>query len=272
MKVEIVAPATTANFGPGFDCLGAALSVALQVTATGEGRTPSNLLTRAARIVAGRLPPLSVQERSEIPSGRGLGSSAAAISAGLLLGCAIARRRPEPALLLRRGLPLEGHPDNLAPCLYGGLCLVLPSGEVLRFEPTKSIRPVVLVPPTTFATHTARKALPEAIPHADAVASVARAAGMLALLSGQTSPTRLRLLECTRDVLHQPYRAGAMPDSARAIADLRAEGIPAVLSGAGPAVLCLLTDELDVPRVEGWGTLELDWDMQGARMTVIDDG
>ena len=284
--IKVTAPASTANLGPGFDCLAGALSIGLEVEAEEGGgewdvQVPEapqpgpELLLRAAEAVAGELPELRGTIRSEIPLQAGLGSSAATIAAGLLLGCALTGKEPEPEVLLQLGAPIEGHPDNLAAALYGGLTLVVPVAgglDVLPFIPTSSVRPVILLPRERLGTAEARRVLPDEVPLADAVSNAARAIGLVALLSGVVSPTADRLWTYTNDLLHQPVRAPLMPHTAAAIEKLRSEGIPAALSGAGPSIVCLVVsgDEEGTRKVvselEGWELLELEWSTDGARI------
>lgn len=291
MSIRVTAPASTANLGPGFDCLAAALSLrtSLEAREAPGGEWSVNLGHRdaslevnpdlarsAAEAVAGRLPSLEVRIEAHVPIGRGLGSSAAVIAAGLLLGCVLEGRETDPVELLRLGTPLEGHPDNLAAALFGGLVLVLPSGEVMAFRPTASVRPLMLLPRERLPTEQARQALPTRVPHDHAAANVARASGLLALLSGGRPATNDELLACTEDLLHQPYRRPLMRDTDEAIRKLREVGVPAVVSGAGPSVACFVCDgeEASARRVladmDGWTALELEWDPRGAR--IIDDG
>ena len=286
MKVTVSAPATTANLGPGFDCLGAALDLRLSLRAIAADRTSwdatdaeltdGSLVMKAIEAVCADHPPLALEMDARIPLARGLGSSAAAIAAGLLVGCALVDRDPDPAELLRIGLPLEGHPDNLAPALYGGMTVVVPGPHVLRFEPVSSVAPVILVPDERLSTAEARDALPDEVARADAVANVARSSGLVALLTGAVEPTTDRLLACTEDRLHQPHRASLMPASAETVERLRAAGIPAAISGAGPSVVCLLTDEISprfheiVSGLKDWTVLEVGWSLDGARITSVD--
>jgi homoserine kinase len=283
-------PASTSNLGPGFDCLGGALSIGLELEFS-EG-APSwsyehgglgpkhdapdaSLVLSAAARVLGESPSVSLRMRTDIPMGCGLGSSASAIAAGLLLGCALDGRDPMPQELLRLGTPLEGHADNLAPALLGGVTLVLPEfdgTDVLRVEPDPSIVPVILLPQVTLATSEARRALPDVVDRIDAVKNIARSSGLVALLSGVTPPTTELLHECTEDLLHQPYRAPLMPDTAAAIERLRAAGVPAAVSGAGPSIVCLLMrDEQDEARalfdgLHGWSVLDVTWNLTGAEL------
>jgi homoserine kinase len=287
MHVRICAPASTANLGPGFDCLGAALSLEFELTAeTGGGSwsvsggepVKPDLILAAAALVAGDLPELNGTLAPRIPIGAGLGSSGAAVAAGLLLGCALAGREPDPAELLELGTPLEGHPDNLAASLYGGLTIVVPSGgkpAVLRAEPVRSVRPCIVLPDERLPTAEARAALPGRVPMRDAVSNLSWSSGLVALLTGAVEPTPERLLACTEDALHQPHRAPLMPRTAETIRALRQEGIAACVSGAGPSVLCLVTDDrLERFRriasgVPATRTLELEWNLTGARIEEV---
>jgi homoserine kinase len=271
--VTVRAPASTSNIGPGFDCLGAAVSIGLEVRfSAGAASSSTGLVERAAELVLGGPPEGGVEITSDIPVARGLGSSAACVAAGLLIGCAIAGREPDPAELLAIGTPLEGHPDNLAAALYGGVTLVLPGGVVQRLDPSPSVRPLIVVPHERLATAEARAVLPETVPLGDAVANAARTAGLVMLLTGAVEPTRERLLACTEDLLHQPYRAPLMPKTADALHRLREAGIPAAVSGAGPSIVCLVGDgEHDSTReavgiLEGWHALDLEWETHGAHV------
>jgi homoserine kinase len=268
--VKVTAPASTANLGPGFDCLGAALSRSMTVTGDPGRGDPDNLVVRAARLITGE--DVKVKITSGLPVGRGLGSSAACVAAGLLLGCAIAGKDLDREELMRIGTPLEGHPDNLAPALYGGITLVLPSGEVMRFEPSASVRPLVFVPAEKLSTAKARRALPDDVPRANAIANIARASGLLSMLTGAAEATADRLLECTDDAIHQPYRAPLMPQTAEVVRAFRADGVAAAVSGAGPSVVCLVLrgSEGKVRCPEGWQALDVDWDLEGARVNDDD--
>jgi homoserine kinase len=260
--VTIRVPATSANLGPGFDSLGLALSLhdtvrarvlpsGLQVTVTGAGaddleRGEGHLVIRAMRAAfaaIGEQPPgIEISCGNEVPQGFGLGSSAAAIVSGVLAARALAGADRAAVLgddaVLRLATELEGHPDNVAACLLGGLTVswATDSGvQAARLTPLAGLVPVLCVPAVPLSTHTARKALPAQVPHADAAANSARAALLVAAL---TSRPEL-LLAGTRDFLHQSYRAAAMPATAALIDQLRAAGIAAVVSGAGPSVLAL---------------------------------
>jgi homoserine kinase len=273
-SVRVRAPASTANLGPGFDCLGAALSLALDVTVTAAPGSPNqSLVAKAFEAVAGTSE-IELEIHKGFASGRGLGFSAAEVAAGVLAGCTLEGQDPDPGRLLELGLPLEGHPDNLAASLYGGLTLVLPGEqpEVVSFRPSVSVRPTILLPREKLPTSEARRVLPETVPLADAVASVARSSGLLAMLTGAADPTTERLMVCTEDVLHQPYRTPLMPATGKALEMLRGEGVAATVSGAGPSILCLITEDTQRP-LEGcmqaladWERLELEWDPEGAQV------
>jgi homoserine kinase len=265
--VTVRVPATSANLGPGFDALGLALgwhdSVSARVVAGGlrievsgvgsqtAGQGERHLVVRAMRAafdLVGEQPPgLELRCENAIPQGFGLGSSAAAIMAGLLAARALTdspERLPDAALL-RLATEFEGHADNVAACQSGGLTVAWSAGgsvRSIRLDPIAELTPVLCVPVAPVSTQTARQLLPATVPHADAARNAARAALLIAAL---TSAPEL-LLDATEDFLHQPYRAGAMPASAELLAALRSASVPAVVSGAGPAVLALV-----VPGVTG---------------------
>jgi homoserine kinase len=183
---------------------------------------------------------LALECRNLIPHGRGLGSSAAAIVAGILLARGLVvdgTERLSDGEILGLASDIEGHPDNVAACLVGGLTIAWIRGtaRAVRRDPDPAVVPAVLVPPFTASTEAARGLLPATVPHADAAFVAGRAALLVAALTG----TPQALFDATEDRLHQSYRAPAMPQSAELVAALRAEGHPAVISGAGPTVLVL---------------------------------
>jgi homoserine kinase len=185
---------------------------------------------------------LSLTCENRIPHGRGLGSSAAAICGGVLLARQLVPggvdRLDEPAVLALAGR-IEGHPDNIAACLLGGVTIAwgdqFGQFRAVRIEPSVNLRPVVFIPGFESSTQVARKLLPPSVPHADAAFNAARAALLVATLTGDLST----LLIATEDRLHQPYRAPAMPAAAELVAELRTAGIAAVVSGAGPTVMAM---------------------------------
>ncbi|MFC8045130.1 homoserine kinase [Nocardia sp. NPDC057353] len=264
-------PASTANLGPGFDSLGMALGIydeievrttgtGLSVRVEGEGADdvpwgPSHLVVRAiergleaAGVWADGL---DVVCRNAIPHSRGLGSSASAVVGGLAAGCALAARF-DPALaatpdrLVQLASEFEGHPDNAAASVLGGIVVSwtesAQAGEVrsyraVRLEPHATLRPVVLIPQERSSTAHTRGLLPETVPHGDAAFNVSRAA--LAVVALTQRPDLL--LPATADRLHQGQRAPALPLTTAWIARLREAGIAATVSGAGPTVLALTT-------------------------------
>lgn len=257
--VTVVVPATSANLGPGFDSFGLALDLANEVTAevTGSGlvvdvegtgaealpRDETHLVVRAARFTfaaLGEQPPgLRLSCHDRVPHARGLGSSAAAVVAGVVLARALVTDgvdRLDDAAALQVAARLEGHPDNVAAALLGGCTVAWPVPDGVRAVRLRArVGASVLVPPDQLSTATARALLPAQVPYADAVHNAARAALLVAALEGRTE----LLLEATDDRLHQPYRAAAMPATTTLVEALRGAGHAAVVSGAGPAVLVL---------------------------------
>ena len=313
--VVVRAPASSANLGPGFDALGLALSLhdvavvrvtsgGLDIEVSGEGRETAaagenHLVVRAMRAafdLLGKQPGLSLRSLNAIPHSRGLGSSAAAIVTGILAARALAR--DGAGLLLDRAVlelatELEGHPDNVAACLHGSLTIAWmadPAGpgdgaqraaldgaqpaapRMIRLPVLEEIRPVLCVPATGLATATARGALPATVPHRDAAANAARSALLVAALTRDPSV----LYDATQDYLHQRYRADVMPPTADLLGRLRAAGVAATVSGAGPSVLALtvagrnpgpdLVDSIAAETGIGWRISPLDIDRQGATL------
>ncbi|GAA3620459.1 homoserine kinase [Microlunatus ginsengisoli] len=261
-RAVVDVPATSANLGPGFDCFGLALEwhdrVGLEVIedgfvaeVTGEGADQvltdeRHLIVSSARAgladLGVEVPGLRVRSHNTIPHGRGLGSSSAAIVAGLAGALALAGRALDPDWLLRHANRIEGHPDNVAAAIHGGFVLAYaderdPEGtvRVAGVPVLPEISAVVWVPAAPVATEVARGLLPATVPHADAAANAGRAALLVHAMSADPS----LLPAATRDWLHQSYRAPAMPDSAELVRRLRADGHAALISGAGPTVLAL---------------------------------
>jgi homoserine kinase len=303
--VRVRVPATSANLGPGFDALGLALTLHDEVEArvvpagvsieiTGEGADladvgEEHLVLRAMRaafaVTGGQPPGIGLRCLNRIPHGRGLGSSAAAIVAGILAARALsgpAAGALPAAALLGLASDIEGHPDNVAACLGGGLTIawLTPDGpRMVRLEPLPSVTPVVCVAPAPVRTDLARGLLPEVIPHQDAAVNSGRSALLIAALT-QPGTGREVLLEATRDWLHQDYRASAMPSTRALVRSLRDAGLPAVVSGAGPSVLAFLgprggpdyrhdLDKLGSIVTEtgiAWHVSSLDVERQGARV------
>lgn len=280
--VTVRVPATSANLGPGFDALGLALDLYdeitveatgaglhIDVTGAGQGEVPldeTHLVVRsmqAAFDLLGEKPPgLRLTCRNVVPHGRGLGSSAAAIVGGLVAARALVEGedRLDDAALFQLATDLEGHPDNVAPALFGGLTISWVDGAAAAVERLDCQVPVtVFVPPTAVSTSEARGLLPETVPHVDAVFNAGRSALLVAALLHAPH----RLISATEDRLHQTYRSTAMPESYRLVRSLRVDGVPAVISGAGPTVLAFARG-VDAALPEGWTLHHLDVDAGGA--------
>lgn len=295
--VRVRVPATSANLGPGFDSAGLALALhdfvevqvvdaGLSIDIAGEGaetlpRSERHLLVQSLRAVfdqlGGQPRGLAVRCANRIPHSRGLGSSAATIVAAVVAARGLVLGAPEALdddAALALAARLEGHPDNVAACLLGGLTLAWTDeggvAHAVRSEPSAEIAPVVYVPSTTASTKKARGLLPEQVPHADAAANAARAA--LLPLALTTRPDLL--MTATADRLHQPYRATAQARTARLVGELRDGGVPAVVSGAGPSVLALTTttgrERLLERTPRGWTVLPLDVERTGAAVVPAD--
>src|SRR5262245_27321737 len=323
--IRVRAPATSANLGPGFDALSLALALydevearvtdsGLDIEVSGEGSDTAaageqHLVVRAMRAAFGAMggqpPGLALRCANAIPHGRGLGSSAAAICTGLLAARALTGpgdARLSDDAVFQLAATLEGHPDNVAACLAGGLTIAwspqpvpraaaagagtparaaagtgtpagaAPGPRLLRIAVPTTLRPAPCVPPAPLSTEAARQALPAAVPYADAAANAARSALLIAALTGAPQV----LFEATEDLLHQPYRAGLMPETTRLLGALRRAGAAAVVSGAGPAVLVLSFDgQPPSPGAVGsiagktgtpWDVIPLRIDQQGAHV------
>jgi homoserine kinase len=233
--IRVRAPATTANLGSGFDCAGAALDLwnELEVRAEGDATPDRGHLGVQAFSRFASVEGLRFSFTSRIPRARGLGSSAAVIALGLVAGSIAAGRDLSPEELLSVGLDLEGHADNLAPALAGGVCLVW-DGHIARIADDVPATPIALVPSDRVETKAARASLPEALPHADAVYSAGRAVLLGASLASGSA--ELFAAACG-DRLHEPYRAGKAPLLAAVRDDLPESALGATLSGSGPTVI-----------------------------------
>lgn len=302
--VSVRAPATSANLGPGFDALGLALTlhdtVRVRTTASGtilvrsEGEGADALPTDATHLVAAslistlqragyRADGLELDTINVIPHGRGLGSSAAAIVAGVLAGNALlpTGERFAPAQLLQWAASLEGHPDNVAPALMGSLAISWESGRVYhstRVDVHPDIVPVLAVPDTALSTESARALLPTSVSHRSAAANAGRAALLIHALGADPS----LLPAATQDALHQDFRAPAMLPSATLMRGMRAEGFASTISGAGPSVLTLAVGESEAGAAEdalhalleqdetpgGWRIIRLAVEREGANVGV----
>ena len=249
--VRVSVPATSANLGPGFDCLGLALSLRNRVEVSpasrshviihGEGagllpESEDNLVRWAMQHLASytgkALPPVQVVQHNAIPVGSGLGSSAAAVVAGLLAGNELLGASLPLPLLVALATELEGHGDNVAAALYGELALV--AGDEVISLPVAPLQAVVVLPTVALSTRAARAALPASVPHADAVFNL----GQLGLLlQALAQGDHAMLARAMVDRLHQPYRIRLIPGMETALAAAQAAGAAACLSGAGPSLI-----------------------------------
>jgi homoserine kinase len=247
-SIVVRAPATSANLGAGFDCLGLALDLWNEVSATpGQlaADDSSNLILRAARavydLVGAPYPGFVLDCTNRIIFNRGLGSSAAAISCGVLFANACLGHPLDTNALLDLATSLEGHPDNVAPCLLGGVrvALLTEDGHVLqsRVSVALDLTAVCFIPEHDVPTAHARGLLPTSVRLHDAVFNVARASLMVAALSAGRADL---LAEASRDRLHQPFRLPLFPAGAPLLeAAVQAGALAAYISGAGPTVLAL---------------------------------
>lgn len=255
--VRVKVPATTANLGPGFDCLGLALNLynmvemaladKLVITVRGEGaqdiaRDETNIVYQAARKVFEQVgfsyAGLSIQLDNQIPTARGLGSSASAIVGGLMAANALSGDKLGISEILALATAMEGHPDNVAPALFGGLVISVTADrtvQTIRLEPPQELLGVVAVPDFQLSTKLAREVLPVQVPLKDAVFNLSRTA----LLVGALCQGNLALLgPAMEDRLHQPFRAKLVPGLEAVIAAAKSAGAAGVtLSGAGPSVI-----------------------------------
>lgn len=300
--VRVLVPATSANLGPGFDALGLAVGLhdevvvevtdgGLAVDVAGEGvddvpRDATHLVVRALHAafdaMGGRPAGLRLSCTNRIPHARGLGSSAAAVVAGIAAARALVAdglQQLDDQAALELATAFEGHPDNVAACLLGGLTVAWseqpeqaeqpeqpeqpgePGGaaaagrgrpRAVRLDPAPGLVAVALVPTTGVSTELARGLLPAQVPHADAALNAGRAALLVEALTRRPD----LLLPATEDRLHQRQRGPAMPASLAMVEALRAEGFPAVVSGAGPTVLVLVAEHAAAPVVARAGELD----------------
>lgn len=297
--VEVVVPATSANLGPGFDSLGLALAihdhlvamvtddpgVLVAVEGEGAGQLPTDESHLVAQAMAAAweamgltAPGVVVRCRNAIPQGRGLGSSAAAIVAGLLLARGLVEdgddRLPDDELL-SLATRMEGHPDNVAAALMGNFTTAWMDStndehaSAITRAVHESVTPVVFVPEGAMPTSEARMMLSDVVDRADAVFNVGRAA----LLAHALADDPTMLFPATEDRLHQDARAAAYPEAHRLVVSLRETSIPAVISGAGPTVLAFTTDDTERARASsaapaGWQVIVVPVDAEGARVRI----
>jgi len=260
--VKVIVPATTANFGPGFDCMGAALnlynviemdfssSCHVNISGEGEGQLPfdeSNLVYKAARRVlteAGIDKPLSIKCENHIPLSRGLGSSAACIAGGMMAANRLIRDKLSLETIIKLATEMEGHPDNVMPALVGGFTISMMSEKCIVYKKymlPKEIQFVVGIPHYQLKTEDARKVVPQKVDIKDAVYNIGCAALMASsLATGDLEGIGLFF----RDRLHQPYRSKLVPGLNDIIEGALGKGaLGCFLSGAGPSVICLSNRE-----------------------------
>lgn len=276
-RIAVEIPATTANLGAGYDCLGMALDlmnrvevevrgwsageVLLSVDGEGAGELPADRSNRFIRGLEAALRAAHggfsdgvgwrVEMRNDIPLARGLGSSAAATVGGLLAGNALAGEPLTTSDLLGLATQIEGHPDNAAAALLGGFVVVAATDdgiEAIRFDAPRDLRAILFIPERRLSTAEMRRVLPERVPLADAVANLGRVAvGVAGMATGRHD--LLRLL--TRDRLHEPYRAEAYPELPRLVGAAREAGaIGACLSGAGSTIIAFADTLSAISHVE----------------------
>jgi homoserine kinase len=277
---SVEAPATIANLGAGYDCIGLAVELPLRVTVQGVepgadpqaidltvegdciGELPEDRSNRFVVALEAGLAELGfegldrvgwkIKMSNPIPLERGLGSSASATVAGLVAAGALAGRSLDNAAVLRLAARIEGHPDNVAPALLGGLVasIALDDGvEAVRIEPPRGLLVVAWIPERKLPTSEMRRVLPDTVPRADAIANLARVAvGVAGLASGRADVLRL----LTEDRLHEPYRAAVYPELPELVAAAGAAGaLGACLSGAGSTIVAFVdgSDEAAADRV-----------------------
>jgi homoserine kinase len=264
--VRVRIPASVANLGPGFDALGVAVRMHLEIEieprrdsveimVEGEGAEQlaadeTNLVVHCMNVFfdhVGRRPPgYAVRIKNPIPLGSGLGSSAAAVVGGLFAARAITGRTVPQAEMVQMATSVEGHPDNVLPALLGGLVIAYRAASdelhYYRIEPSDRLVPVLAVPAEGFSTEASRQDLPTEVPFADAQFTASRAALLVAaMISGAGADV---LADAMSDRLHEPHRLKLMPESAAVHGELRSAGLPVAVAGAGPSLLIV------VPRPE----------------------
>ena len=280
-KVVVDVPATTANLGPGFDCLGAALDLnnrfAMRRIEGGGERFeliiegsegshlrggPENLVYRAAQRVwkAAGLEPVALEARVRlaVPPARGLGSSATAIVAGLMGANALVGEPLSKEKLLELAIDIEGHPDNVVPSLLGGLCMTAKAASqrwrVVRCEWTPSVKAVVAIPSIRLSTSEARRAMPKSIPVGDAVVNLG---ALTLLLQGLRTGNGDLISDGMHDRLHEPFRWRLIKggDQVKQAA-MEAGAWGCAISGAGPSVLALCEEDkgpaVSRAMIKGW--------------------
>lgn len=296
-RVTVEVPASSANLGAGYDCLGVALALInrVEVEVRGWSRGKIDLavdgeggdelsddrdnrfvrgLEAAMGAARGELPEgvgWRIEMHNGIPLSRGLGSSAAATVAGVVAANALLDGPLDTATQLRIAAGIEGHPDNASAALLGGFVASASTGdtvEAIRIDVPRDLRAVLFIPERRLSTEAMRKSLPSTIPHGDAVANLAAVAiGVAGLAAGRTD--LLRLL--TVDRVHEPYRAAVYPELPRMVAAAREAGaLGACLSGAGSTILAFAESMSRISRVEAaFVAVAADSDLDG-RVVVVE--
>lgn len=295
--VKVRIPATVANLGPGFDALGIAVQMHLEVEieprrdsieimVEGEGaetlpEDETNLVIKAMNqffdFVGRRPPGYSVRVKNPIPLASGLGSSAAAVVGGLFAARAVTGRNVPQTEMIRLAVEMEGHPDNIMPALLGGLVVCYGDGtdgsRYLRLDPSERLVPIIAVPKKGFSTQKARQALPSDVAFADAQFTASRAALLVgAMMTGAGADV---LAEAMDDRLHEPHRLKLMSETAAVHRELRKAGLAVALAGAGPSLLVVVPRPEVATRAEqvrrvcrerdsGWRVFVSEWEPQGA--------
>jgi homoserine kinase len=297
--IQVTVPASSANLGPGFDVMGLALELrdiyvaqildeeVFDVDVTGEGAQEAKLdgkhlviksMMRGFEFMGGKPRGIALRALNQIPHGKGLGSSAAAIVGGLNLARSLVlsgNSLMSDEDLIALATDIEGHPDNVAAAALGGATISwmedrvgVPTGCAARISVDQSIRALLLVPNTQLSTGKARKMLPETIPHKEAVMNTGRAALLVHALSQRPD----LLFAATEDFLHQKYRKEGMPKSIDLVNKLRSAGVAAMISGAGPTVLVLhnstAAERDDIIKSAGSAFQPLDLELSPSGATV----
>lgn len=293
--VTVEVPASSANLGPGFDALGVALGLydtitvttieaglELEVSGEGAGEVPADASHLVAKAVEAGLraggvgaPGVRITCANSIPHSRGLGSSASAAVGGLVAANGLMGGVLTHEHLVQLASEFEGHPDNAAASVLGGVVVSWTERtatnviyRAVRMEVDPAVVVTVLVPSETSSTAQTRGLLPEKVPHEDAAFNASRAALMSVALASHPE----YLMAATEDRLHQGYRAPALVATTEWIGRLRARGLAATVSGAGPTVLVLGTAALpvdlrDAAQAQGWQVLDLQI-AEGARLVT----
>jgi homoserine kinase len=297
-SVKVRVPATVANLGPGFDALGVAIrmhleidieprrdSVEIMVEGEGAEQLPAddtNLVVHSMNTFfdhVGRRPSgYAVRVKNPIPLGAGLGSSAAAVVGGIIAARSLTNRTVSQVETVHLANELEGHPDNILPALLGGLvvCYRSNEGDELRHyrtEPSDRLVPIVAVPREGYSTTEARKALPSDVAFSDAQFTASRAALLVAAMTQGAGADVLA--EAMNDRLHEPHRLKLMPETFAVHTELRKAGLAVALAGAGPSLLVVVPRPETKTRAEqvrrvcrareaGWRVFVSEWELSGA--------